>query len=65
MIFGINAVIVLKKNFLANSFIIYIFWKPNVTVMRLQWWGYSDEVTDFHDKGLPKVGSNYTCLAVI
>ena len=26
---------------------------------------YSDEVTDFHDKGLPKVGSNYICLAVI
>ena len=24
-----------------------------------------DETTDFHDKKVPKVGSNYTCLAVI
>ena len=26
---------------------------------------YGDEVTDFHDKELPKVDSNHTCLAVI
>ena len=24
-----------------------------------------DEATDFHDKELPKAGSNYTCLAVV
>ena len=24
-----------------------------------------DEVTDFYDKEIPKVGSNHTCLAVI
>ena len=24
-----------------------------------------DEVTDFHDKEIPKVHSNHTCLAVI
>ena len=26
---------------------------------------YGDEVTDFHDKEMPKVGSIYTCLTVI
>ena len=26
---------------------------------------YGDEVTDFYDKGIPEVGSNHTCLAVI
>ena len=26
---------------------------------------YSDEATDFHDKHIPKVGSNFTCLAII
>ena len=26
---------------------------------------YDDEVTDFYDKEIPKVDSNYTCLAVI
>ena len=25
---------------------------------------YSDEATDFRNKETPKVGSNYTCLAV-
>ena len=24
-----------------------------------------DDATDFHDKEIPKVGSNYICLAVI
>ena len=26
---------------------------------------YGDEVTDFYNKEIPKVGSNHTCLAVI
>ena len=26
---------------------------------------YGDEATDFHDKEMPKAGSNHTCLAVI
>ena len=26
---------------------------------------YSDKGTDFHNKEMPKVGSNYICLAVI
>ena len=26
---------------------------------------YSNEATDFHDKEVPKVGPNYTCLEVI
>ena len=26
---------------------------------------YGDEATDFDDKGVPKVGSNYSSLAVI
>ena len=35
-----------------------IFWKPKTK-------SYGDEVTDFYDKNIPKVDSNYTCLAVI
>ena len=26
---------------------------------------YDDEATDFHNKEMPKAGSNHTCLAVI
>ena len=26
---------------------------------------HGDEVTDFHDEKIPKLNSNYTCLAVI
>ena len=26
---------------------------------------YGDEVTNFHDKQIPKADSNHTCLAVI
>ena len=26
---------------------------------------YGDEAADFHDKEIPKLGFNYTCLAVI
>ena len=26
---------------------------------------HGDEVTNFYDKKIPKVGSNYTCVAVI
>ena len=26
---------------------------------------YGDEATGFHDKEVPKVGSNHTCLAII
>ena len=26
---------------------------------------YSDEATEFHNKKMPKVGSNHPCLAVI
>ena len=26
---------------------------------------YGDEATDFHDKEMPKVGYNYTCIAVM
>ena len=26
---------------------------------------YSDETRNFHNKEVPKIGSNYTCLAVI
>ena len=26
---------------------------------------HGDEVTDFYDKGIPKVDSNHSCLAVI
>ena len=33
--------------------------------MKIKLKSYGDEVTDFYDKEVPKVDSNYTCLAVI
>ena len=37
----------------------YVLPTINYHVMRM------DEVTDFHNKEMPKVGSNYICPAVI
>ena len=48
-VFGIKSVIVLRKNLIVNPSTIKKF---------------SSEAKDFLDKEVPKVGSNYTCLAV-
>ena len=44
----------IKKNLIANQSWIKNFLKR-----------VTDEVTDFYDKGIPKVDCNHTCLAVI
>ena len=33
--------------------------------MKIKLKSHGDEVTDFYNKEIPKVGSNHTCLAVI
>ena len=58
VLFGIKSAIAWRNNLIVTPFTIKIFLKtkvkPNV-----------DDATDFHDKEIPKVGSNYICLAVI
>ena len=58
MLFGIKSVIVWKKNLIVNLFTIKHFKYNKIK-------SYNDQVTDFHDKEVPKVGSNYACLAVM
>ena len=58
MLFGIKSAIVWKKNLIVNLFTIKHFKNNKIK-------SYNDEVTDFHDKEVPKVGSNYACLAVM
>ena len=58
MVFGIESATVLKKNLIANLSSTKLFWKSENKP-------YGDEGTNIHDKELPKVDSNHTCLAVI
>ena len=58
MLFGIKSAIIWKKNLIVNLFTIKHFKNNKIK-------SYNDEVTDFHDKEVPKVWSNYTCLAVM
>ena len=37
----------------------------NQTCLKTKVESYGDKVTGFHDKGMPKAGSNNTCLAVV
>ena len=37
----------------------------NIEYLKTKTKSHGDEVTDFYDKGIPKVDSNHTCLAVI
>ena len=37
----------------------------NKTILKTKIKSYSDESTDFHDKEMPKAGSNYAWLALI
>ena len=48
----------IKKNLIAKLFIIKHFLKIKIKF-------YGDEATDFHNKELPKTGSDCTCLAVV
>ena len=45
-----------KKNFIVRRLITFL--KTNLKF-------YGDEVTDFYEKEIPKLDSNYTCLAII
>ena len=58
MVFGIESATVLKKNLISNLSSTKLFWNSENKP-------YGDESTNIHDKELPKVDSNYTCLAVI
>ena len=48
----------MKKEFDSKPVYNKEFWKTKIK-------SRGDEVTDFYDKEIPKVESNYTCLAVI
>ena len=48
----------IKKKF--NSKTVY-----NQTFLKIKIKFYGDEATDFHNKELPKTGSDCTCLAVV
>ena len=37
----------------------------NKEILKTKINSHGDEVTDFYDKKIPKVGSNHTCLAVV
>ena len=56
ILFEIKSALILIKNLIANLSTIKNSWKPK---------SYNGEATDFHDKEMPKGGSNHTCLSVI
>ena len=58
ILFGIKSAAISKKNLISNLYTIKIFLKTKVK-------SHGDEATDFHDKEIPKSGSDYTYLAVI
>ena len=58
ILFGIKSALILKKNLIANLFEIK---KKEIEKKKT----YSDETTEFHDKEMTKVGSDYICPAVI
>ena len=37
----------------------------NKKILKVKIRSYGNEATDFHNKEIPKVGSNYTCLVLI
>ena len=57
MLCGIKSALILKNNLIARLSI------KNILKTKLK--SYGDEVTDFYDKEITKVGSDHTCLAVI
>ena len=51
ILFGIKSALILKKNFIGH-----------LSTMKKS---YGDDAIDFHDKKIPKMSSNHTCLTVI
>ena len=58
ILFVIKSVLILKKDLIENLPITKKCLKTKIK-------SYGDEVKDFHDKEVHKVGSNYNCLTVI
>ena len=61
ILFGIKSALTLKKNCepeIVSLCRVQIFLKTKIK-------SYGDKVTDFYDKEIPKVDSNYTGLAVM
>ena len=58
ILFVIKLTLIQKKNFIVSLSTIRKFLKTKRK-------SYSDEVTDFYNKEIPKLESNDTCLAVI
>ena len=58
ILFGIKSVLILKKNLMANLSAIK-------KILKIKIKSYGDEARDFHDREIPKAGSNHTCLEVI
>ena len=57
ILFGIKSAQILKRNLIVN----YLQEKLLITKVK----SYGDEATDFHNKEMPKINSDYTCSAVI
>ena len=57
MLFAVKSVLMSKKNLITRLSTKIFFLKTKIK-------SYSDEVTDFYDKEIPKVDSNLTCLVV-
>ena len=57
MVYGVNPVIALRKNFIVSPSTIKKLLKTKIT-------SYDGEATDFVNKEIPKGGSNYICLVV-
>ena len=62
VIFGITSAILLQKKHIYKKIIIKK--KNKNEKLKFKRKSYNDDTTYFLDKEIPKVGSNYTCLAV-
>ena len=55
-----------KKNIsLVTKMMIIKYINYSKEFLKTKIWSYGDEATDFHDKEIPKIGSNYARFAVI
>ena len=58
ILFGINSVLILKKEFDSEPV-------SNKSFLKTKLKSHGDEVADFYDKKIPELDSNHTCLEVI
>ena len=57
ILFGINSVLILKKEFDSEPV-------SNKSFLKTKLKSHGDEVADFYDKKIPELDSNHTCLEV-